>query len=429
MKIIRLILLCFIMIFMITGFSAAAQEGTFSYLLNERKARKARRSADVYFSNSEYDKALPQYRKAMNQSRFNDHAMFRAGLCLYHTSQDSLALIEFKKTSLLVDENGLLDFYIARCSQLMYNFEVAIDYYKLEIDKASRAGDAIYAGKLEKFIAECQSGIELMANRKDNITVSRLPGTVNSKWSDYAAFVTDDDTRIFFTSGRPGDGESEIDDDIFFSVKDVTGWTESIAVESLVNTGKNNAMAGFSGDGQKIYVWTDENNGDIFFTSYDGMKWSKSAPLPGMINSPAEESSVCFTASGDTAYFVSNRTGSTGGKDIFFSVRDGEQWMEPVNIGKMINTPFDEESVFVDNDTLYFSSQGHNSMGGYDIFRSVRTGKSWSKPENAGYPVNSTYDDLFYNSAGESAFFSSDRPGGMGKSDIYSVSQSLEKTP
>lgn len=413
---------------MISG-PSAAQKGTSSFIFNEKKARKAIRSADVYFNNLEYNKALAQYRKAMVHSLFDSHARFRAGLCLYHTSQDSLALIEFKKTSLLVDENGLLDFYIARCNHLLYNFEVAIDYYRLEIDKASRAGDAIYAGKLEKYVAECQSGIELMAKRKDNIWVSSLPVSVNSAWSDYAAFVTDDDTRLYFTSGRPGNGKSQTDDDIFFSVKDVAGWQEAIAVEPLFSTVKNDAVAGFSGDGLKIYVWNGENNGDIYFSSYDGMKWSKSAPLPGMINSPAEESSVCFTASGDTAYFVSDRAGSKGGKDIFFSVRDGDQWMEPVNIGEMINTPFNEESVFIDHNTLYFSSQGHNSMGGYDIFRSIRSGNTWSKPENAGYPINSTYDDLFYNSSGESAFFSSDRPGGLGKSDIYSVKQSPERTP
>lgn len=414
------------MTFMIPGLSAA-QKGTFSYFLNERKARKARRSADVYFNNSDYDNALVQYRKAMNQSLFDSHSRFRAGLCLYHTAQDSLALIEFKKTSLLVDENGVLDFYIARCNHLMYNFAVAIDYYRLEINKANRAGDTLYAGKLEKYITECQSGIDLMAKRKDNISVRSLPVPVNSAWSDYAAFVTDD-KRIFFTSGRSASGKGQTDDDIFTSVKDADGWSEAISVEPLVNAGKNDAVAGFSGDGLNIYVWNVENNGDIYFSSYDGMRWSKSVPLPGMINSPAEETSVCFSASGDTALFVSNRPGSKGGKDIFFSVREGGQWMEPVNIGEIINTPFDEESVFLSNDTLYFSSKGHNSMGGYDIFMSIRKGNTWSKPVNVGYPINSTYDDLFYNSSGERAFLSSDRPGGMGKSDIYSVEPVREMT-
>jgi hypothetical protein len=412
---------------MTSGLSTA-QRGTSSFIFNEKKARKANRIANVYFNKSDYDKALEQYRKAMNQSSYESHSRFRAGLCLYYASKDSLALIEFKKTSLLVDGNGMLDFYIARCNHLTYNFEVAIDYYKLEFDKAINARDTIYAGKLQKYIAECQSGIELMAKRKDNKLVSRLPVSVNSALSDYACFAADDGSRIFFTSCKPGQGKNEIDENIYFSVKDSAGWKQARAVEPFNNFGKNEAVAGFSGDGLKVYVWTDENNGDIYFSSFDGTKWSESIPVDGMINSPAGETSVCFTSSGDTAYFVSNRSGSRGGKDIFYTVRDGKQWMEPVNIGETINTPFDEESVFVDHDTLYFSSQGHNSMGGYDIFRSVHTGKTWSTPENAGYPINSTYDDLFYNSAGENAFFSSDRPGGLGKSDIYSVT-ALSKAP
>lgn len=411
---------------MASGFSTA-QRASFSLIHNEKKARKVRRSADVYFNNQEYDKALAQYRRAINYSSYDSHATYRAGLCLYYTSRDSLALIEFEKTRLLSDENGLLNFYLARCNHQIYNFEIAIDYYRLEIDNASRAGDAIFAGKLGKYIAECQSGVELMLNRRNNITVGILP-VVNSTWSDYASFITEDRTLLYFTSGRPLKGKSE-NDNILFSIKDDAGWKEAMAVEIPENTGGSYAVAGLSSvNGMNIYIWSDENNGDINFSNYDGMKWSKAAPLPGMINSLEEETTFCITTSGDTAYFVSNRSGITGGKDIFYSVRDGNQWMEPVNIGDIINTPFHEESVFIDHDTLYFSSQGHNSMGGYDIFRSVRTGNAWSKPENVGYPINSTFDDLFYNSAGESAYFSSDRPGGLGKSDIYLVKTSQVAT-
>ncbi|HEX2967956.1 MAG TPA: tetratricopeptide repeat protein [Bacteroidales bacterium] len=428
MKIIRVVLFCLIITF-IVPVPSPAQKGSF-LIRSEKRAREARRSADVYFDKQQYDKAFELYRKTLNNSLFDSHSRFRAGLCLYYTSQDSLALIEFEKTRLLLDENGILNFYLARCYHLTYNFNTAIDYYRLELNRAKNESDTIYAGKLEKYIAECQSGTELILNKKDNISINTLPCTINSAWSDYAAFITDDGALTFFNSGRPLKEKDEFDDNIYNSVKDTACWNEALVIDFPVNTGRISAVAGLSSfNGLKIYTWSDVNNGDLYFSGYDGTMWSRSAPLPGMINSPAEESSICITVSGDTAFFVSNRPGGTGGKDIYYSIRENDQWTDPVNIGEIINTAFDEESVFFKDNTLYFSSKGHDSMGGYDIFRSIRSGNKWSKPENAGYPVNSPYDDLFYYSAGGHTVFSSDRQGGFGKSDIYLITTLQLQSP
>jgi len=126
-------------------------------------------------------------------------------------------------------------------------------------------------------------------------------------------------------------------------------------------------------------------------------------------------------------YFVSeNDDVNFGGRDVFLTVKDRKgKWGPPINLGDTINTPYDEMSAFLhpDGKTLYFSSKGHNSMGGFDIFRSQWNGKTWSVPENLGYPINTPEDDLFFIMAanGRVAYYSSIQPGGFGDHDIYKI--------
>jgi outer membrane protein OmpA-like peptidoglycan-associated protein len=156
--------------------------------------------------------------------------------------------------------------------------------------------------------------------------------------------------------------------------------------------------------------------------------WSKPKLLRGKVNSISRETSLCITKDGNTVYFISdNKKASLGGTDIFSSDRmpDGK-WGKPYNLGNLLNTVYDEAAVRLsENDSiLYFSSKGHNSMGGYDIFRSEKLpGGLWSPPENIGYPINTPDDDLFYfpSSKTKSAFYTTLLEKGIGGKDIYRV--------
>jgi outer membrane protein OmpA-like peptidoglycan-associated protein len=162
-----------------------------------------------------------------------------------------------------------------------------------------------------------------------------------------------------------------------------------------------------------------------------GDKWVKPTPLPKEINTRYHESCASLGPDGRTLYFISDRTDGVGGRDIWVAYKNSKgKWSEVKNI-RELNTPYDEEAVFIhpDGRTLYFSSQGHNSMGGYDIFKSTYKDGYWSKPENLGVPINTADDDLYFvlASSGQRAYFSSSRKGTIGDQDIFMITFIIDK--
>ena len=156
-------------------------------------------------------------------------------------------------------------------------------------------------------------------------------------------------------------------------------------------------------------------------------KWSEPELLPIPVSAKEREVSACFSIDDKEIYFVSDREGGFGGTDIYRTqlLSDGV-WSEPINLGEIVNSAFDEDAPFVhpDGKILYFSSRGHSTMGGYDIFKSNITGNHvFSKPINIGYPINTTGDDISFSitSDGKKIYFADNRVGGMGGMDIYTA--------
>ncbi len=160
----------------------------------------------------------------------------------------------------------------------------------------------------------------------------------------------------------------------------------------------------------------------------DGDSWSKPEHLGPNINTKFWEGSCSLSSDGRTLYFASERPGGFGGRDIYYSrVEKNGSWGPAHNLGANINTPFNDDAPFIHPDgvTLFFSSEGWNSMGGYDIFYSNLNleDSSWNRPVNMGYPINSPADDRYYvlSADGTRGYFSSDRKGGYGQQDLYIV--------
>lgn len=288
----------------------------------------------------------------------------------------------------------------------------------------------------------------LFGQKKQNadtlkIEIELLGNSINSSFAEYAPVITADGEMMMFTSRRPFTEKEKKQNKqgyerIYVSTYNQKEWTNALAVTDKVNIkDRNTSNIALSNDGQTLLIYQDDRNGngDIYESNLSGSQWSPPQSLGEPINSSGHESSASIAPDGRTIYFVSDRTGGAGGRDIWLCSKDiSGKWSKPQNIGKNINTNLDEEGVFIhpDGRTLYFSSKGHKSFGGYDIFVSVRDNKGkWSKARNIGNKINSPEDDLFFvlTADGKTAYYASAKKGGTGDKDIYKIMFTPSFTP
>lgn len=205
-------------------------------------------------------------------------------------------------------------------------------------------------------------------------------------------------------------------------------WTAPVNITPEIQSDGDFYISSLSADGKLLFLSKDDNiNSDIYMSTYNGESWSKTVKLNKNINTKYWESHAFLTEDGNQLVFASDRTGGFGGLDLYVSHKVNGDWGPAVNIGPEINTPFNEDRPFLINNgkTLFFSSQGHENIGGYDLFRSdLQTNGLWSKPKNLGYPINTPDDDIFFMPAadGKSGYYSRYKEtGGYGKEDIYKI--------
>ncbi|MBE7441597.1 MAG: PD40 domain-containing protein [Flavobacteriales bacterium] len=316
--------------------------------------------------------------------------------------------------------------------------EAELKEYKSNLKKKNPLYDA------DKILAQVEFAKKMMF-APVKVEISNLGKNVNSRGGDYAPSLTADGQTMIFTSRRAdtkGGGVDKAGDykyyeDIYLTKFDSTinDWTKANPIEGKLNTEGHDASLSISPDGNQIYIYRNDGSvyiGDIFVSKKRRSgAWGEPTALDKQINSSYFESSASLSADGTKLYFVSERQGkkygANGKGDIYVVEKISRTvWGEPRNLGSVINTPEDEISVFIhpDGKTLFFSSKGHLSMGGYDIFSSrLQMDGTWSTPENLGYPINTVDDDVHFvlSTDGKIAYYSTVREDGLGERDIYQI--------
>ena len=410
-----------------------------------KAAQKAVKAGDDAYATDPpaYPAALGHYLDAYKFNPDNAELDLKIGDCYLHSPSKALALPYLQRGQTLAPSTEpRTHFLLARALHLNAKWDEARREYALARPQATgkKAEAASYtADDLTRYSRECQNGQKLMQHPV-RVFIDNAGPELNSPQADYGPVVSADETTIFLTSTRPSGPNAKTDhngggyfEDIYQATWAGKKWGKATNMGPPVNSDDHDATVGLAPDGQRLLVYVDENGGDLNEANLHGRAWGKPQRLGSRINTKYHESSATYSPDERFLYFVSDRPeGSLGGRDIYKVEMDGRG--PAVNLGPTINTPYGEEGVFMmpDGQTMYFSSEGHNSMGGYDIFKTTLENGKWTEPENLGWPINTPDDDVFFvtSASGRHGYYSSERSGGQGSKDIYRITfLGAEKQP
>lgn len=289
---------------------------------------------------------------------------------------------------------------------------------------------------ITKKINECELSKKFVANPA-NVEIVNF-SEINTEYPEYCPVITADESKIYFTARRPDcvgattdPSDGQFYEDVYMSSFKDGKWSDVKNMGTPMNSRQHDATVALAPDGKSMLLY---RSGDLYICYKRGEKWTYPEPLPDVINTEEIENSACFSFDGKTIFFVRGKTNDvkTSNGDIYSSKLVNGQWTKAEKLSDVINTPKDEDGVFLhpDGRTLYFSSMGHETMGGFDIFKSTKDANGdWTKPVNLGYPINTPDDDIYFvlSADGQTGYYSSIRQNSKGFSDIYKIKFNKEK--
>lgn len=435
----------FFLLFFLSQPLNAQQEFT----TDSRRAVESFKEGLASYQRRDYKVALEKMNEALDKDDEFVEAYIIKGQIFEHIGKNQKAL-EHYETVLEIDPDFFPNVFMSM--GLLYyqegKYEEAIKYMN---DFLARDDVSV---KLQEKAGKILRASQFAIKQKENPVAfhpKNLGNKINSEYNEYWPSISADGKTMVFTRLIPRDDLSEIErrldevnqkqrefmesviqkeqEDFFISFKRDSAWTEAENLGEPINTEHNEGAQSLSADGTEMYFSAcnkDDGKGscDIYYSKKEGGSWSEPENIGAPVNSSYWESQPSISPDGQVLYFSSNRKGTLGEKDIWMSrKKEDDTWSKPLNLGDSINTPQTEMAPFIhmDNQTLYFSSDGHLGMGGMDLYKSIRTSENeWTEAVNLGYPINTHKDEfgLIVEAQGKNAYYASNRESGK-KKDIY----------
>ncbi|MBI9054524.1 MAG: PD40 domain-containing protein [Bacteroidales bacterium] len=393
--------------------------------------------ADSWFFYEDYKEALPLFLRVLEADSLNYNVMYKIGFCYLHIPGQKAKSIPYLEQAInrtnpnyrnntYAEKLAPVDalFYLGNAYLINNQFDEAIDAYTGFQNAITRtkkiANKDIYDKEyLVRQFDACRNAIQLRYEPISFIA-SNVGNKINTRFNEFNAVVSGDGNSMVFTASL------QFYDAIFYSRKVNGDWSYPMNLMGQLGIDDNSATTGLSYDGTELYIYRDDNfDGNIYVSKLTDGIWSKIRKLGPNINTKYWESHASVSPDNNQLYFVSNREDAFGDLDIYMSERTSDStWGFPKNLGGTINTRWNENTPFVtpDGKRLFFSSEGHSGMGGYDIYYStMQEDSTWGEPVNLGYPINTTDDDIFFVpfEKGSFAYCSQFSKKGYGGQDIY----------
>ncbi len=416
----------------------------FSQTTNTKKWRKTEndsmQNALFLFDDSKFAMALPIYENLYKSHPKEEYLKYCYGKCaLYRSDKHDVALDLLSQMYAKNKKIEGIEYDLARANHYNYKFDEAIVLLDgLLAKKKISPEEKKNALQLKQYCINAK----ILYGNPTNATINNIGDVMNTESDEYVPVISADESVMIYTYRGPqsvGGLQNEFRqpdkygtyfEDIFTTYKLEGKWMKPTPIANI-NTNAHDAAIGLSADGNYLFVYRDngDDHGDIYMSNSINGTWSEPKKLNGQVNSYSWEGSCSMTADGKYLYFSSERGGGFGGKDIYRATfLPDSTWGNVVNLGDSINTALDDDAPFIHPDgvTLFYSSQGKNSMGGYDIFQARLNwmDSTFSRPVNLGYPINTPDDDIYYvlSAKGDVGYYASGKKGGQGLKDIYNVS-------
>ncbi len=403
--------------------------------IDDKKFNQAVKLAD----DEDFGEAIKLFAQILENNPDNIPALYNIGNCYLNTSDGpDTAIVYFQKAYGLLQQDEKIgdigvdiQLSIGKSYQYLLKQEEAITTYE-ELISLLPAEDELLRLEALREIEICENAIELM-KKPVELKVKNLGPTINSKYDDHSPLITADQSMLFFTSRRASSYSELLFDGqyaerIYASTKEDEQWDKAKSLKELFRRSGHEAGVSLSAEGTELLVYQNDVDGaNLYICQYDGENWGEPVKMESPINSKYDETHATTSADKQTIYFTSNRPDGLGGLDIYRVRRlpNGE-WGKAENM-KAFNTPYDEETPILhpNGKVMYFSSEGHNTMGQFDIFYSVMDDDgNWGPAINMGYPINTPDDDFFFvpTTTPNIAYYASARyDDNYGGSDIYLI--------